>query len=97
MPLYRQVGDVLGEAGCGLGLGDVARARDDDDTARGHFRQALALYEGVHRTDGIALAHARLARISSGKERAAHVAAARAAWGAMDLPDQVARLDREFD
>ncbi len=96
LPLYRQVGDGVGEANCVLGLGDVARARDDDDTARSQFWQALALYESVHRTDGVALAHERLAGVTAGAERATHVVAAREAWGAMDLPDEVARLDREF-
>jgi hypothetical protein len=96
LPLSRQVGNVLGEANGILGVGDVARARDDDDAARSHFRQALALYESVHRTDNIALAHERLARVTGGAERAAHVAAAREAWSAMDLPDEVARLDRAF-
>jgi hypothetical protein len=44
----------------------------------------------------IAIVQEDLARITSGDERAKHVGAARAAWTAMDLPDEVARLDREF-
>jgi tetratricopeptide (TPR) repeat protein len=96
LPLYRQVGAVLGEANCILGVGDVALAQGERDTAREQFAEALALYERVHRTDNIALAHERLARVTSGAERTRHVAAARAAWNAMDLPDEVARLDREF-
>ena len=34
LPLYRQVGDVLGEANCIQGLGDIALARSDHDAAR---------------------------------------------------------------
>ena len=33
-PLYRQVGDVLGEANCIQGLGDIALARSDHGAAR---------------------------------------------------------------
>jgi tetratricopeptide (TPR) repeat protein len=96
LPLYRQVGAVPGEGNCALGLGDVARATGDDDAARVRFREALALYERVHRADNVALAHERLARITEGEERAAHVAAARDAWLAIDLPDRIVRLYREF-
>jgi hypothetical protein len=84
------------KANCTLGQGDVARASGDDDSARAQFREALALYESVHRTDNIALVHERLAGVTAGEERAAHVAVAREAWLAIGLPDQVARLDREF-
>jgi tetratricopeptide (TPR) repeat protein len=96
LPLYRQVGNVVGEANCILAKGDVALAQDDHDTAREQFADALALYDGIHHTGNIALAHERLARVTADAERTRHVAAARAAWSAMDLPDQVTRLDREF-
>ena len=82
LSLYRQVGAVVGEGNCTLGLGDVA--------ARDHFQQALTLYDGVHHTGSLALAHTRLARITSGVERAAHIAAARAAWASIDRPDLIA-------
>jgi hypothetical protein len=94
--LYRQVGDIVGDGNCALGLGDVARAVDNDGEARDRFRQGLALYQRVQRTDNIAHAHERLARVTDGTERAEHVAAAREAWSSIDLPDQVARVDREF-
>jgi tetratricopeptide (TPR) repeat protein len=96
LPLYRQVGDVLGEANCALGLGGVARALSDPATAQERYHAALALYEGIHATHHIALAHEDLARVTAGAERAGHIQAARAAWTAIDLPDQVARLDRAF-
>ena len=95
-PLYRQVGDIVGDGNCALGLGDVARAEGDDGEARDRFRQALAVYQSVQRTSNVAVAHERLARVTDGTERAAHIAAAREAWGSIDLPDRVARLDREF-
>jgi tetratricopeptide (TPR) repeat protein len=96
LPLYRQVGDVVGEGNCALGQGDVARAAGDDDGAREQFREALTLYERMHRIDNVALARERLARLTEGEERAAHVAAARQAWVAIGLPDRVAHLDHEF-
>jgi hypothetical protein len=34
--------------------------------------------------------------VTTGAERAEHVAAARAAWAAMDLPEQVARVEEAF-
>jgi tetratricopeptide (TPR) repeat protein len=44
VPLYRQAGDVKGEAGCIQGLGDIARDRSDLDGARAQYEQALPLY-----------------------------------------------------
>ena len=45
LPLYRQVGDVLGEANCISRLGDIALARSDLDGARARYEQALPLYQ----------------------------------------------------
>jgi len=87
---------VLGEANCVLCLGRVARALADPATAREQFYAALALYERVHATGNIAIAHEDLARVTTGAERDGHIQAARAAWAAIDLPEEVARVDREF-
>ena len=96
LPLYRQVGSIVGDGNCTLGLGDVARAVGDNEQAGDRFREALALYRSVQRTDNVARAHERLARVTDGAERATHIAAAREAWDAINLPNEVARLDREF-
>ena len=45
LPLYRQVGDVLGEANCISRLGDIALARSDLGGARARYEQALPLYQ----------------------------------------------------
>ena len=95
-PLYQQVGAVLGEANCISAMGDIARAGGDTAAAKAPYVQALALYEQLHATQNVALGHENLARVTAGAERAGHVAAARAAWASMDLPEQVARVDREF-
>jgi len=95
-PLYRQVGDVVGEASCLGGLSRVARAEGDAAAARMLMAQALALFEQLHATQNVAIAHEDLAGLTTGAERAAHVAAACAAWQAIDLPEQVARVKREF-
>ena len=44
LPLYRQVGNVLGEANCLLRLGDIALRRSDHEGARACYEQALPLY-----------------------------------------------------
>jgi tetratricopeptide (TPR) repeat protein len=96
LPLYRRVGDVLGEANCLLGYGDVATAVKDRDAAERHFKAALALYERVRRLHAIALAHERLASVTTGEARAEHIRTAKATWLAMKLPGQAERLDRQF-
>ena len=45
LPLYQQIGDVLGEANCIKGLGDIARRRSDHDGARARYERALPLYQ----------------------------------------------------
>ncbi len=87
---------MLGEANCIAFLGRVAGAEGDKVAARALATQALALYEQLHQTQNVALAHKDLARLTTGAERAGHVAAACAAWAAMDLPEQVARVKRAF-
>ncbi len=50
----------------------------------------------MHATQNIAIAHEDLAAVTEGAERAAHVAAAVAAWREMGLEDQAARVERRF-
>jgi tetratricopeptide (TPR) repeat protein len=47
MPLYRKVGDVLGEANCISSLGDIALERSEHDTARERYEEAMPLYRKV--------------------------------------------------
>jgi tetratricopeptide (TPR) repeat protein len=47
LPLYRQVGNLLGEANCIKGLGDIALARSDHEGARDRYEEALLLYRQV--------------------------------------------------
>ena len=96
LPLFRRVGDVLGEANCRLGQGRVAAGLGDKAGAQSQAEAALALYQRVHATDNIAIAHEDLAAVTEGAERAAHVAAAVAAWREMGLEDRVARVEGRF-
>ena len=52
LPLYQQVGDILGEANCIACLGDVALRSSDLDTARGYYQQALPLLQRVESVIG---------------------------------------------
>ena len=93
LPHFRQVGAIQGEANCIRRLGDIALARSDHDTARRLYQQALALYERIPEPYSIGQTHLMLARVTTGAERAAHIAAARQAWLSIDRPDLVATLD----
>jgi tetratricopeptide (TPR) repeat protein len=96
LPLYQQTGDVLGEANCIQGLADIALERPDHDAARSGYQQALPLYQQIAEPYSIGGAHRRLARLTTGTEREAHVAAASEAWQSINRPDLVADLAREF-
>ena len=91
LPLYRRVGDVLGEANCIKSLGDIALARSDHDGARARYDDALARYVQIAEPYSIGMTHKGLARVApSDDERAAHLEAARQAWhsiGRQDLID----------
>ena len=47
LPLYRGLGDVLGEANCIRSLGNIALARSDHPTAKARYEEALPLYRRV--------------------------------------------------
>ena len=94
LPLYRRVGDVLGEANCIQGLGDIALARSDHDGARVLFDEALGLYARIEEPYSIGRAHEALARLAQDEdERARHIAAAREAWLSIEREDLVQQLD----
>jgi tetratricopeptide (TPR) repeat protein len=47
LPLFQQVGDMVGEANCISGLGNIALRRSDHDGAQARYEHALTLYQHV--------------------------------------------------
>jgi hypothetical protein len=68
-------------------LADIALDRSDHDATRSGYQQALPLYQRAGESYSIGWAHRRLARLTPGAEREAHLAAAREAWRSIDRPD----------
>jgi tetratricopeptide (TPR) repeat protein len=64
LPLYRQLGDVLGETKCIVGLGDIALDRSDYSSAHESYEQALALNCKAGDVRGEALCVARIGDIA---------------------------------
>jgi tetratricopeptide (TPR) repeat protein len=93
--LFQQIGDVLGEANCIQGLGDVAREQCDNDEAR---TQALALYQAVRDPHSAGWTLVGLARLdSAGGERARHWQAAQEAWASIGRDDLIESVRAEFE
>jgi hypothetical protein len=97
LPLYQQIGSVLGEANCIQSLGDIALERSDHEQARQDFETALKLYERIQEPYSIGETERRLARLAEDEaERKSHVRAAREAWERLGLPHLIQALDEEF-
>jgi tetratricopeptide (TPR) repeat protein len=67
LALYRQAGDVVGEANCVQSLGEIARARSDHTTARDQYQQALTLYQQAGDLPGEAVCVQGLGDIALGR------------------------------
>jgi tetratricopeptide (TPR) repeat protein len=87
LPLYRQVGDLLGEATCIQRLGDIALRRSDHDGARESYTRALPLFRRVGSVLGEANCVQRLGDIAL--ERSDHDGARESYTRALPLYRQV--------
>jgi tetratricopeptide (TPR) repeat protein len=63
LPLYRQVGAVLGEANCIKSLGRIELASGNSDAAALRLRRALELYRSISEPYSIGWALLYLARL----------------------------------
>ncbi len=87
LPLYQEVGAVLGEANCIKRLGDIALQRSDHEAARAAYEKALPLYQQVGDVNGEANCIRSLGDIAL--RRSDHEAARAAYEKALPLYQQV--------
>jgi tetratricopeptide (TPR) repeat protein len=87
LPLYREVGDVQGEAHCIRSLGSIAFVRSDHGTARRRYEEALPLYRQAGAVQGEANCIQSLGNIAL--ERSDHETARRRYEEAQPLYRQV--------
>ena len=93
----QQVGNVLAEANCIKGLGDIALARADQNDARVRYGQALMLYQHISELYSLGITHRQLARLASNTgAKQSHVVAAITAWQQMKRNDLIAEIKSEF-
>lgn len=70
--LYRRVSDELGKADCLRVIGEIELSESNKDRAQELLDQALTLYERIRNRRSQALAHAWLARATTGDQRRMH-------------------------
>lgn len=86
LPLYQQVGDVLGEANTLRNLGELEFRESRNDEARKLFGRAVTLYQHIRDRYSEAITHAYLARMAEDDERAEHCSRMDALAGELGQP-----------
>jgi len=96
VPMFREVGDKLGEANCIKRLGDIALRRSDHAGAKARYEEAVARYREFGDPYSLGRGLAYLGKVLDGAARAAAVAEARQCFAGIVREDLLKVLDGWF-
>lgn len=93
---YRRARSITGEAACGEKRGDLALELAALGEARLRYEDALDLYAQISDFDSTGRLDLKLAKVTTGAERAGHLESSRIAWKSLGKPELLALIDAEI-